>query len=123
MLLNSISNYDYFLVELPNDIQVLWNGIALVHIDVKDISKITQGGLCGLYHNVQGSPPVTSLANKWKSDTSCKDIAEEDNKHTCEVNKEKKPIAEKHCKKMKSDIFKGRPNQKTHFCKLLKIKV
>lgn len=108
-------------VELNNGLEVWWDGMTRVYIDVPASFKDSTRGLCGTFNNNQKDDFLTPegdveqsvipFANKWKTDERCSDIPA-DNKdqphprsHPCQVNVHNKAQAELHCAKLKSEIF------------------
>ncbi|KAF7263559.1 hypothetical protein GWI33_001874, partial [Rhynchophorus ferrugineus] len=106
----------FLQVELPNGVEVWWDGVTRVYIDLPGTFKQKTRGLCGTFNNNQKDdfltpeddiePSVVPFANKWKTSETCNDVPEVLSNHPCDVNLHKKSTAEKHCSKLKSDLFK-----------------
>lgn len=106
----------FLLAELPNGVEVWWDGITRVYIDVPASFKGDTKGLCGTFNNNQKDDFLTPeedieisvipFANKWKTNEACNDVPEVLSNHPCDVNLHKKQQAEKYCKYIKSNLFK-----------------
>jgi len=48
-----------------------------------------------------------AFANKWKTSEYCIDESKNESKHSCELNPQRRAIAEEYCSKIYSDIFSG----------------
>lgn len=85
----------------------------------RDYSGQTKG-LCGTFSENQKDdfitpdgdiePAAIAFANKWKTNEYCIDEPENEPKHPCELNPERRATAEEHCSKIHSDIFSGTYN-------------
>lgn len=74
--------------------------------------------MCGTFNNNQKDDFLTpeddveqnviAFANKWKTNEKCNDIPDQIKSNPCDINIQNKPVAEKHCRKIKSDTFAGR---------------
>ncbi|ERL85336.1 hypothetical protein D910_02756 [Dendroctonus ponderosae] len=107
----------FLQVELPNGIEVWWDGVSRAYIDLPASFKGKTRGLCGTFNNNQKDDFVTPendveqsvipFANKWKTLEKCNDVPDVLSAHPCDVNLHHKPTAERHCAKIKSDLFKA----------------
>lgn len=105
----------FLLVELPNKLEVWWDGVTRAYIDMPASFHEKTKGLCGTFNNNQKDDfltpendvetSVVPFANKWKTEEKCNDIPDRLKSHPCDVNIHLRPTAEKYCKKMKSDLF------------------
>lgn len=106
----------FLLVELPNGVEVWWDGVTRAYIDVPASFKGKTKGLCGTFNNNQKDDFLTPeddveqavipFANKWKTNEKCNDVPENLSSHPCDINIHKKATANKYCSKIKSDLFK-----------------
>ncbi|XP_030749920.1 hemocytin [Sitophilus oryzae] len=106
----------FLQTELPNGIEVWWDGMTRVYIDLPANFKDKTRGLCGTFNSNQKDDFLTpdddieqsviAFANKWKTEEMCNDVPEVLSNHPCDVNLHKKVAAEKHCSKLRSDLFK-----------------
>ena len=74
-------------------------------------------GLCGTFTSNQKDDfltpdgdveqAVTAFANKWKTNEQCSDVKKESD-HPCDLNPQKRGVAEKHCSILKQKLFTGR---------------
>ncbi|XP_014235981.1 hemocytin [Trichogramma pretiosum] len=107
------------LVRLPVGLEVIWDGVYDVNINVAEKLRGKVAGMCGTFTSTQkddfwtpdGSTEVSvfAFANKWKVDENCKDVSEEP-KHTCDAHPEKRAVAEKYCSVMKNTTFESCKN-------------
>lgn len=105
----------FVVVEFMEGVEVWWDGMTRVYIDVPASYKGNTKGLCGTFNANQNDDfltpegdiekSVVPFANKWKTDEKCKDIPNIQKSHPCEINIQNKEMAEQHCAKIKSDIF------------------
>lgn len=51
---------------------------------------------------------VPAFANKWKTSEQCSNVPDKVSSHPCAINVHNKVIAEKHCSKIKGNLFKGK---------------
>ncbi|XP_058797462.1 hemocytin [Phymastichus coffea] len=106
----------FVAVELPNGLQVLWDGVSRVYINAPPQFRGQTKGLCGTFSASQKDDfltpdgdveqAVVAFANKWKTDEHCADI-KKDSDHPCDVNAHKRDAAEKYCGVLKTKIFLG----------------
>lgn len=74
-------------------------------------------GLCGTFSENQKDdfvtpdgdiePSAVAFANKWRTKEYCADENENEPKHPCELNPQKRTDAEEYCSKIQTDIFSG----------------
>ena len=112
--IRSISSI-FIVVKLPNDVEVWWDGLTRVYINVPASMKGDTKGLCGTFNNNQKDDFLTpendieksviQFANKWKTKEQCNDIPDKLKSHPCDINIQNRATAEKYCKKIKSNIF------------------
>lgn len=105
----------FLLVELPNGLEVWWDGMTRAYIDIPANFKEKTKGLCGTFNDNQKDDfltpendvetSVVAFANKWKTEEKCNDVPEKLKSHPCSTNVQNKATAEKYCKKIKSDLF------------------
>lgn len=103
-------------VDLPNGVEIWWDGVTRVYIDAPPTLRDQTKGLCGTFNNNQKDDFVTPendveqavipFANKWKTLEKCNDVPETISTHPCDINLHNKATAEKYCSKIKSDLFK-----------------
>ncbi|XP_017781781.1 PREDICTED: hemocytin [Nicrophorus vespilloides] len=107
----------FMIVELPNGVEVWWDGLTRAYVDVPSSFKGRTQGLCGTFNDNQKDDFVTPendveqsvipFANKWKTHEKCNDIPDKLKSHPCEMNVHNKAAAEGYCKHLKSDVFAG----------------
>ncbi|XP_014469310.1 PREDICTED: hemocytin isoform X2 [Dinoponera quadriceps] len=107
----------FVVINLPNDLEVWWDGVTRVYINAPAKFHGRTKGLCGTFTENQkddfATPDgdvesaVTAFANKWREDKICADDSEDEPKHPCELNPQKRATAEEYCSKIHSDIFSG----------------
>ncbi|XP_025836285.1 hemocytin [Agrilus planipennis] len=105
----------FLLVELPEKVEVWWDGLSRVYVDLPAIFKRQTGGLCGTFTDNQKDDFLTpegdiektpgAFANKWKTAEKCTDVTEKLVSHPCEANIQNKATAEQHCSIIKSKEF------------------
>ncbi|XP_046603352.1 hemocytin isoform X1 [Neodiprion virginianus] len=104
----------FLIAELPNGIDVWWDGISRVYVNAPPEFHGKTEGLCGTFTLNQKDDFVTPdgdieqsvvpFANKWKTTELCPDTIKEPN-HPCDANPQKKIQAEKYCTRLKSQLF------------------
>lgn len=105
----------FLIVDLPNGIQVWWDGTNRAYIDIPPLFTEKTKGLCGTFNNNQKDDFLTPendveksvipFANKWKTSEKCADVPDLLRSHPCSVNIHNQPVAEKHCEIIKSSTF------------------
>ncbi|KAG5886861.1 hypothetical protein JTB14_017666 [Gonioctena quinquepunctata] len=106
----------FLQAQLPNGIEIWWDGSTRVYVDLPPKFQEKTRGLCGTFNDNQKDDfltpeddveqSVVPFANKWKTSEKCNDVAEVLASHPCDKNIQKKALAEKYCAKIKSDLFK-----------------
>ncbi|KAK5644463.1 hypothetical protein RI129_005763 [Pyrocoelia pectoralis] len=104
----------FILVELPNNVQVTWDGLGRLFVDGSATLYGETRGLCGTFNNNKDDDFLTPdgtieenevrFGNSWKTDPTCID-AKDDIEHPCVRNPKHKAAAQKYCKMIKSKIF------------------
>jgi von Willebrand factor len=112
--IRSISSI-FLQVELPNGMLIWWDGETRAYVDIPANFKEKTRGLCGTFNNNQKDDFLTPendveqaiipFANKWKTSEKCNDVPDVLKTHPCSSNIQNQPVAEKHCQKIKSDLF------------------
>ncbi|KAL1513261.1 hypothetical protein ABEB36_002690 [Hypothenemus hampei] len=107
----------FLLVELPNGMEIWWDGVTRVYVDVPSTFKDKTKGLCGTFNGNQNDDFLTPendveqaiipFANKWKTLEKCSDVPEVVSSHPCDVNLYNKPTAEKYCSTIKGELFQA----------------
>ncbi|EFN85665.1 Hemocytin [Harpegnathos saltator] len=107
----------FLAINLPNDLEVWWDGMARVYINAPAKFHGQTKGLCGTFSGNQKDDFVTpdgdvettviAFANKWKVNKYCIDESVNEPKHPCELNPQKRAAAEEYCSKIHTDIFSG----------------
>ncbi|EFA10333.2 hemocytin [Tribolium castaneum] len=105
----------FLQVELGNGMQVWWDGVTRAYIDIPANFPEKTKGLCGTFNHNQKDDfltpeddieqSVTPFANKWKTSEKCSDIPDILKTHPCSSNIHNQPTAEKHCQRLKSELF------------------
>lgn len=107
-------------MELDNEMEVWWDGITRVYINVPASFRDTTKGLCGTFNANQKDDFLTPegdieqaiipFANKWKVDERCEDVKEttHSSDHPCQVNVYNKEKAEEKCGVLLSDLFSSK---------------
>ncbi|CAL4060988.1 unnamed protein product, partial [Meganyctiphanes norvegica] len=107
----------FVVVELPNGIEVWWDGETRAYVDAPANLRGQTAGLCGTFTDSQKddflSPegdveqnPI-AFANKWKTSEKCPDMTLNDEVPPCDRHVQNKGVAEKLCAKIKSKTFAG----------------
>ncbi|KDR23192.1 Hemocytin, partial [Zootermopsis nevadensis] len=108
----------FLIVDLPNGLQIWWDGITRVYIDAPSRFQGNTKGLCGTFNQNQNDDfltpegdveqDVVAFANKWKTSEVCLDVLEsEASSHPCDINAHNRATAEKSCSKLKGSLFEG----------------
>ncbi|KAH9629263.1 hypothetical protein HF086_008345 [Spodoptera exigua] len=107
----------FIIVQLPNKVDLWWDGNTRVFIDVPAEFQGKTKGLCGTFNLNQKDDFLTpendieqsalAFANKWKTREMCTDIDTKEPEHPCKANIENKAVAEKYCSKLKSKVFEA----------------
>ncbi|XP_071447163.1 hemocytin-like [Hetaerina americana] len=107
----------FLMVELSNGLEVWWDGVTRAYVDAAASLQGQTKGLCGTFNLNQRDDfltpegdveqSVTSFANKWKTSENCEDLPEKFLESPCDLNIQKKALAEKHCRKLKGSIFQS----------------
>ncbi|KAJ8725925.1 hypothetical protein PYW08_004108 [Mythimna loreyi] len=107
----------FIIVQLPNKVDLWWDGNTRVFIDVPAEFQGKTKGLCGTFNLNQKDDFLTpendieqsalTFANKWKTREFCTDIDTKEPEHPCKANMENKEAAEKYCSKLKSKLFEA----------------
>lgn len=94
---------------------IWWDGSTRAYIDIPANFPEKTRGLCGTFTNNQKDDFLTPendieqavipFANKWKTNEKCNDVPDLLKSHPCSTNIHNQPTAEKHCQKLKSDLF------------------
>ncbi|KAI5641725.1 von willebrand factor type D domain-containing protein [Phthorimaea operculella] len=105
----------FVIVQLPNKVDVWWDGNTRVYIDVPPEFHEKTKGLCGTFNLNQRDDFLTpegdieqsvyAFANKWKTREFCADVDLQIPEHPCKANVENKEAAEKYCSRLKSKLF------------------
>ncbi|XP_016844891.1 hemocytin [Nasonia vitripennis] len=103
-------------VELPNGLEVLWDGVSRVYVNAPAHFRGQTKGLCGTFTSNQKDDfltpdgdveqSVVPFANKWKTSEQCEDVKKESD-HPCDLNPQKRAAAEKYCSALKKEFFLG----------------
>ncbi|KAJ8683258.1 hypothetical protein QAD02_019050 [Eretmocerus hayati] len=103
-------------VELPDGLEVLWDGVNRVYVNAPAHFRDKTEGLCGTFTANQRDDfltpdgdieqSVAAFANKWKTNERCADVKKELN-HPCDQHPEKRNAAEKYCSVLKKNLFSG----------------
>jgi hypothetical protein len=115
--IHSVSSI-FLRVDLPNGLEVWWDGVTRVYIDVPSNFQRNTKGLCGTFNQNQNDDfltpegdieqDVVAFANKWKTHEVCEDVPERETpSHPCDVNAHNRATAEKHCSKLKGLLFEA----------------
>ncbi|XP_043682227.1 hemocytin isoform X2 [Vespula pensylvanica] len=107
----------FLVVRMSNGLEVWWDGISRVYINAPAEFHSNTRGLCGTFSNNQKDDfitpdgdieqVVTLFANKWKTNEQCLDVHDREPKHPCDLNPQKRALAEEYCSKLYTDIFSG----------------
>ncbi|CAB3239227.1 unnamed protein product [Arctia plantaginis] len=107
----------FVIVQMPNKVDLWWDGNTRVFIDVPPAFQGKTKGLCGTFNLNQKDDFLTpendveqnalAFANKWKTREFCSDIDTKEPEHPCKANVENKEAAEKYCSKLKSKVFEA----------------
>ncbi|XP_063233046.1 hemocytin isoform X2 [Bacillus rossius redtenbacheri] len=107
----------FLIVELPNGLELWWDGLTRLYIDAPASLKDQTKGLCGTFNHNQNDDfltpendveqSVVSFANKWKTQEACDDLPEKVGTHPCQINIQNKASAEAFCGKLKGPLFAG----------------
>nr|XP_034190302.1 hemocytin [Osmia lignaria] len=107
----------FLVIHLPNDLEIWWDGITRVYINVPPQFHGKTMGLCGTFSENQKDDFITpegdtenmaiSFANKWKTDDSCPSLPEKEPDHPCDLDPQKRDTAKQYCSYLYSDIFAG----------------
>ncbi|XP_026747695.1 hemocytin-like [Trichoplusia ni] len=105
----------FVIVQLPNKVDLWWDGNTRVFIDVPANFQGKTKGLCGTFNLNQKDDFLTpendveqsalAFANKWKTREFCTDVETVEPEHPCKANIENKEAAEKYCSKLKGKVF------------------
>lgn len=112
-----IASSIFLVVDFLDGLEIWWDGQTRVYLDVPPEYRGNTKGLCGTFNDNQNDDFLTpegdvekstiAFANKWKTNELCKDLPDVPKGHPCDVNVHNKAAAEKHCAKIKSDLFTG----------------
>ncbi|KAG6461849.1 hypothetical protein O3G_MSEX012891 [Manduca sexta] len=107
----------FLIVQLPNKVDLWWDGNTRVFVDVPPEFHDKTKGLCGTFNLNQKDDFLTpendveqsvlAFANKWKTREFCLDVDTKEPEHPCKANVENKEAAEKYCSKLKSKLFES----------------
>lgn len=110
-----ITSSIFLVVLLPNGIEIWWDGVSRVYVNVPAEFRGKTKGLCGTFTVNQKDDFLTPdgdveqvvfpFANKWKTSEQCEDVLQKDANHPCDINPQKRATAEKACRMLKSDLF------------------
>ncbi|KAL0131073.1 hypothetical protein PUN28_002574 [Cardiocondyla obscurior] len=110
-----IASSIFVVIRLSNALEIWWDGISRVYINAPAEFYGQTKGLCGTFTENQKDDFITpdgdvefaaiAFANKWKTSEYCADESESEPKHPCELNPQKRAIAEEYCSKIHSNIF------------------
>ncbi|KAI8434611.1 hypothetical protein MSG28_003147 [Choristoneura fumiferana] len=105
----------FLIVQLPNGLDLWWDGNTRVFVDVPAEFHDKTLGLCGTFNLNQKDDFLTpegdieqsalAFANKWKTRELCQDVDTAEPEHPCKANMENKEAAEKYCSKLMSKLF------------------
>ncbi|XP_070162344.1 hemocytin isoform X2 [Polyergus mexicanus] len=105
----------FVVIQLPNALEVWWDGVSRVYINAPAEFHDRTKGLCGTFTENQKDDFITPdgdietaaivFANKWKTNEYCIDEFESESKHPCDLNPQRRSSAEEYCSKIHSDIF------------------
>ncbi|GJQ84808.1 Hml [Trypoxylus dichotomus] len=106
----------HVLAELPNGIEVQWDGYTTATIRLPVGLQAQVMGLLGTYTEDQSDDFMTPLGeivndpvtfgNSWKTEYSCQDESIVETPHPCDANSGFRSTAEKICSVIKGDLFK-----------------
>ncbi|XP_073969601.1 hemolectin isoform X3 [Rhodnius prolixus] len=101
-------------VELFDGVEIWWDGITRVYIDVPPELKGKTKGLCGTFNGNQKDDFLTpegdveqdavAFANKWKTNENCESVSEEQI-DPCQKNHQKRDSAKRLCSWLHSSLF------------------
>ncbi|XP_041977645.1 hemocytin isoform X2 [Aricia agestis] len=107
----------FVIVQLPNKVDLWWDGNTRVFVDVPPSFMDQTKGLCGTFNlnqkddflTPEGDVEQTALAfaNKWKTREFCDDIDLQEPEHPCTANVENRDAAEKYCNQLKGSLFES----------------
>ncbi|KAA0190908.1 hypothetical protein HAZT_HAZT005302, partial [Hyalella azteca] len=107
----------FVVVEMPNGLDVWWDGQTRAYVDAPAAMRGQVSGLCGTFTDNQKDDFLTpegdveqnhvAFANKWKISERCEDMPMLDEAHPCDRHVQNKDAAVKYCAKIKSNIFAG----------------
>ncbi|XP_044578140.1 hemocytin isoform X1 [Cotesia glomerata] len=110
-----IASSIFIVVNVPNGLEIWWDGISRVYVNAPADFRGKTKGLCGTFTANQKDDFLTPIgdvedsvipfANKWKTSEQCTDMPMKDFRHPCDINPERLTTAEKHCSKLLSDLF------------------
>ncbi|XP_039283049.1 LOW QUALITY PROTEIN: hemocytin [Nilaparvata lugens] len=96
-------------VELPDEINILWDGYSRVYIHV---SPNLKGKTQYTFMTPEGDieQDISSFADKWKAKETCDNISDQDGtekteKHPCDVKVQNRELAEAYCSNLTSRLF------------------
>ncbi|CAK9818181.1 SSPO [Anthophora quadrimaculata] len=112
-----IASSIFLVVQLPNGLDIWWDGISRVYINAPAEFHGKTMGLCGTFSENQKDDFITpegdientavSFANKWKMDELCANMPEKEPNHPCDLDPQKRASAKQYCSYLFSDIFAG----------------
>ncbi|KOX75564.1 Hemocytin [Melipona quadrifasciata] len=110
-----IASSIFMIVQLPNGLDIWWDGISRVYINASPEFHGNTRGLCGTFSENQKDDFITpegdiestaiAFANKWKCDEFCPDIPDKESDHPCDLDPQKRATAKQYCSYLYSDIF------------------
>ncbi|XP_078043521.1 hemolectin [Augochlora pura] len=105
----------FLVIDLPNGLEIWWDGISRVYINAPPVFHGRTRGLCGTFSEnekddfltPEGDTEQSSVcfANKWKTEELCPDVLENLSDHPCDLNPQKRATAKQYCSHLYSDIF------------------
>ncbi|XP_043601962.1 hemocytin isoform X2 [Bombus pyrosoma] len=112
-----IASSIFLIVQLPNGLEIWWDGISRVYINAPPEFHGNTRGLCGTFSENQKDDFITpegdientaiAFANKWKCDEFCPNVADKELDHPCDLDPQKRATAKQYCSYLFSDIFAG----------------
>ena len=105
--------------DLPNGVQVLWDGRTRVYVTAPSSLMGHTQGLCGTFDNNQNNDLMTRenivetnanrFGNSWQTqtDSTCQPVPDVLPPSPCDSNPQRQQQARDMCNKLNSDVFSG----------------